>query len=286
VKLTRLHTMLGGIAIMIAGAGMFLDALGIIDFSIFDLWPVILIYFGLKFWSHGKRIPGGILTGLGTLFFLEVWFHLDFDDVAGLIFSIVLIYFGFRLLRSRGDRSPFHPLNRRSEHPAAETEPIILESPLSDPPHKEQQQSHYAKAHWTMKMPINSASNFGHVFKNSRSALIGDFHLTSGRFELTDMFIWHGIGNVVIDLSRAVLQEEEAVIVIRGWIGDITLYVPVDLPVAVAAEVSIGDLGVFGHHQGGLNRCVSMRSDTYDKASKKVTLNISLLLGDIDVKYI
>jgi lia operon protein LiaF len=281
VKLSRLHTMLGGIAIMIAGIGMFLDALGIISFNIFSLWPLILVYFGLKHWSNGKRLAGGVLTGLGTLFLLEIWFDMDFENVVGLIISIVLIYVGFRLLRSRGQGFPFPPPNQGPERPApGETiDPAFVR--------------HYAKWAYThpferWKMGMDATCHHGHRFsyKNSRSALIGDFHLTSGRFELTRMFIWHGIGNVVIDLSRAVIQEEEAAIVIKGWVGDITVYVPVDLPVAVDAEVNVGDLAVFGHHQGGLNRHVSMRSDSFDEAAKKVTLNISLLLGDIDVKYI
>jgi len=120
----------------------------------------------------------------------------------------------------------------------------------------------------------------------TRSSLIGDFHLTSGRFELNHLHVWHGIGDVVIDLSRAVLMHEEAMLSVDGWIGDVTIYVPIDLAASVSAEVSVGDLEVFGHRQGGISRCIVVRSDHYDTAANKVLLRISLLVGDIKVKYI
>jgi len=269
VKLSRLHTMLVGIVIMI---GLFLDGINLIEFSIWQLWPLILLYFGLREWSKGARIVGGILTGLGTLFVLHVWFDLQIDDVFGLILSVGLLYFGFQLIRSRKGKESLRS---------------VLEAATAslDPKPEASGGMEEAASFDKMKLRFDSPVRNG-VPKNTRSALIGDFHLTSGRFELSDMHVWHGIGNVVIDLSRAVLEEEEALISIKGWVGDITIYVPVDLPVSVAAEVMVGDLGIFGHHQGGLNRCVSMRSDSYDSATQKVSLNISLLIGDIDVKYI
>lgn len=283
MKLSRLHTMLVGIVIMIAGAGLFLDILGLIEFSIGNLWPVILLYFGLRGWSKGRRVLGGILTGLGTLFSFHVWFNLQIDDVFGLALSAGLLYFGFQLVRARKGKESFRSLllpRKEENHP--EKEPTAASAiPFAQP----QAKGSATPPIGTMKMHPDASTIHKHP-KNSRSALIGDFHLTSGRFELSQMSIWHGIGNVVIDLSRAVIQGEEAMIAINGWIGDITVYVPVDLPVSVTAEVKVGDLGVLGHHQGGLNRSVSLQSDAYNTATPKVQLNICLILGDIDVKYI
>ncbi len=281
MKLSRLHTMLVGIVIMIAGAGLFLDIIGLIEFDLANLWPVILLYFGLREWSKGKRVLGGILTGLGTLLCLHVWFNIQFDDVFSLALSLGLIYFGFQLFRSRKGKASLRSLILpRKEESHSEKEPAAASAIPS-----EEAKEPVIPSVGTGKIPLDAPTIHKHA-NNSRSALIGDFHMTSGRFELSRMNIWHGVGNVVIDLSRAVIQEEEAVLAINGWIGDITVYVPVDLPVSVTAEVKVGDLGVFGNHQGGLNRSVSLRSDSYDTATPKVQLNICLILGDIDVKYI
>ncbi|ERM17648.1 cell wall-active antibiotics response protein LiaF [Brevibacillus laterosporus] len=125
-----------------------------------------------------------------------------------------------------------------------------------------------------------------HNPQDTRSSLIGDYKLISGRFELKNMRIWQGIGDVVIDLSRAVIPEKEGTLVINGWIGDVTIYVPVDMPVQVMAEVTIGELEVLGHRQNGITRKVMLSTHNYAEATEKVKIIISLWVGDIDVKYI
>jgi lia operon protein LiaF len=135
---------------------------------------------------------------------------------------------------------------------------------------------------------VHGSTNHSHVFhaKQSHSSFIGDFYLTSGRFELQYLHIWHGIGDVRIDLSRAVLTEEEAILDIQALIGNVIIYVPIDLAVSVTASVSIGDLEVLGHHQGGISRQISIATRQYESAPRKVKIFVSLLIGDIDVRYI
>lgn len=287
MKLTRLQKLLAGLALIVAGFGLFLDNLGIISFHIWDLWPLILVYFGFRAFAKGKRLTGGILTALGALFVLQVWFNIGIDDVFHLLIPIGLIFLGFRMIRSRQEqRPPISDLSASMEPapgPKPESAAVSSVRPEVSVPPLEREAPPHARVNMRVERPLRPD---GAEPKYSRSSLIGDFHLTSGRFELSHMSIWHGIGNVVIDLSRAVIHEEETTLNVQGWVGDITIYVPVDLPVAITAEVTLGDLEVFGHRQGGLNRYVVMRSDHFDGSSPKVTLNISLIVGDIDVKYI
>lgn len=266
MKQSRVNTIVAGLVIIAAGIGLFLDSLHLIHFSIFMLWPFLFFYFGLKLWTADRRIFGGVLIGLGAVFALDEWLHVDAFD---LIFPLLFIYLGYRLIRSRnGGRSRNRPAEFGGPSPQAEPPSF---GPIA-PPHNRQ-----AYEEWQ-----------GPIFRQAetRSTFIGDFHLTSGRFELTNLHIWHGIGDVVIDLSRALIPEEETLLVVKGWVGDLTIYVPVDLPVSVNAAVTIGDLEVFGHRQGGLNRQVMMRSEHFDNAPRKVKLILSLHIGDIDVKYI
>ncbi len=263
MKLSRLNKMLAGIVIIFAGIGLFLGSLNIIDFNLFRLWPLIFLYFGMKQWEKNRRVVGGVLSALGIIFIFNEWFHIN---VFQLVITILLVYFGYRMIRS-------HKAPQEDDPPPEIGTSIMEEQEVPPPP---------------PRRPFTEAPNPRQIIrpKESRSVLIGDFHLTSGRFELENMHIWHGIGDIVVDLSRAVIQEQESFLVINGWIGDITIYVPVDLPVAVSAEVTIGDLEVLNHRQGGLNRQIVMRSENYDQASRKVKLNISLIVGDVDVKYI
>lgn len=287
MKLSRLHKMTAGVVIILTGIGLLLDSFGIISFSLFDLWPMILVYFGARLWNDNKRIRGGILLFLGICISLEMWFSIGLDDFFEFAIPLLFIYVGFRLIRARNREQTDIPVPGEKEFSA---EPRETAEPIRHtPPYPNRgQRKGWSKYYRAFASSGKSDALPGGILlpKESRSSLIGDFHLTSGRFELQHLQIWHGIGDVVIDLSRAVLTQEEAVLSVEGWIGDVTIYVPVDLPVSVTADVSIGDLEVFGHRQGGISRSIILRSEHFEQAAQKVQLHISLLVGDVKVKYI
>ncbi|WP_432776205.1 cell wall-active antibiotics response protein LiaF [Brevibacillus gelatini] len=294
MKLSRLHTMLAGVLIILTGIGLLLDSLHIISFDLFDLWPMVLVYFGVRLWGKNKRIRGGILFCLGFIIALDMWFGIGVDDVFRLAVPILFIYFGFRLIRGKtrekGNRPPLPPFPAQDEMTAP---------PMGRGRDHQSGGIRQEAAQWLDslnkwkpsrgKLPGQEGASVYReriLPKDSRSSLIGDYHLTSGRFELSALHVWHGIGDVVIDLSRAVLTQDEAMLIVEGWVGDVTIYVPVDLPVSVNAELSLGDLEVLSHRQGGINRSIIIRSDQYEEAAQKVNVHISLLVGDIKVKYI
>ncbi|MEJ8548637.1 cell wall-active antibiotics response protein LiaF [Brevibacillus borstelensis] len=298
MKLSRLQKMTVGVLIILTGIGLFLDSLHIISFGLFDLWPMVLVYFGVQMWGNHKRVRGGLLAGLGIMIALSTWLEIDMDEVFQLAIPLLLIYFGFRLIRGRSSNKGMRQLIPDENAEIADADPIFAsteEKAATGQPGQSGQSGHWRQraryrnpfgkeqGKWTA-----APGGAGNILstKDSRSSLIGDFHLTSGRFELSQLHIWHGIGDVVIDLSRAMLMEEEAFLIVDGWVGDVTIYVPVDMPVAVSAEVRIGDLEVFGHRQGGINRSVMIRSEQYEQETPKTNVQISLLVGDVKVKYI
>ncbi|MGD8191992.1 cell wall-active antibiotics response protein LiaF [Brevibacillus ginsengisoli] len=292
MKFSRLNKLIAGILIIFIGFGLLLDNLNLIDFNPAIIFPLIIIYFGMRLYSKKRQIIGGLLTLWGAFMVLSMWFHIRFDDVFGVLVSLGVVYFGFRLVRSK--KSDKENQSEELVHPvqhmpietggqeAIKTDPEPKPNPDPDQFTSQSESASYKQIpHMRIQTPFKNKSN-----QESRSALIGDFHLTSGRFELKSLNIWHGIGDVIIDLSRALIQEEEAFLVINGWVGGITIYVPVDLPVSVSAEVTIGDMEVFGHRQGGLNRHAVLTAENYDEAPRKVKIIVSLIIGDIDVKYI
>ncbi|HET7615395.1 MAG TPA: cell wall-active antibiotics response protein LiaF, partial [Bacillales bacterium] len=119
-----------------------------------------------------------------------------------------------------------------------------------------------------------------------RNSLIGDTHLINNRFELEDLNTANGIGDVKIDLSKAIIPEGVSTIVISGLIGDVDIYMPSDLEVSVTGSVIFGELEVLGHKQGGFNRQMNVATKGYEQAERKVNISISVFIGDVDVRYI
>lgn len=260
-KYSRLTHLFLGIAIIFAGIGILFNSLGLLDFHPGMLFPFLILYGGARFLNRGRRFIGTILTILGVLFFLDVWLHIDAGELIGFAFSMAMIYWGYRLIRSKKEEI---------ELPTIATIDQSNEQPLEQ------------------EIPRSHPHTFGYSMDTPhlKQSLIGNLYLTGSRWELKDMNIWHGIGDVKIDLSRALIHDGETVIMISGWIGDIDLYIPYDLDVSFMAHVNIGDIDVFGNKQGGLNRSVSLTTSGYHHANKKVRIIVTLLVGDIDMIYV
>jgi predicted membrane protein len=93
----------------------------------------------------------------------------------------------------------------------------------------------------------------------------------------------HLIGDIRLDLSQVQLEDGETPFELNALIGDITVLVPADLPVSVAAEVTVGDIRVFRQSADGLGRRLTYQSPGYDAAPRKVRIMAHLLVGDITV---
>ena len=93
----------------------------------------------------------------------------------------------------------------------------------------------------------------------------------------------HLIGDIRLDLSQVQLEDGETPFELNALIGDITVLVPADLPVSVAAEVTVGDIRIFRQSADGLGRRLSYQSPGYDTAPRKVRIMAHLLVGDITV---
>lgn len=122
-------------------------------------------------------------------------------------------------------------------------------------------------------------------YRQEVSSLLGDFILRH-RFELNDMRISNGLGDVKIDLSQAIIPHGDTTIEIFAGLGDVQLYIPYDLDVSVEASVLLGTLDVLNYKQDGFTRRTQTKSVRYDEATRRVNILVTLGLGDVDVRYV
>ncbi len=123
-------------------------------------------------------------------------------------------------------------------------------------------------------------------FAKKDSVAIGDYVSNSENWSLEDKKIKLGIGNVHLDFSKAFIPDQETKIDISGWVGDVTLLVPEDLAVKVDATVKTGSIEIFDNESDGLNRSYSYKSEGYDEETRKLTININLSVGSIQVEKV
>lgn len=115
---------------------------------------------------------------------------------------------------------------------------------------------------------------------------IGDVHYKGKAFELNDMTILNGIGDVHFDLTSAIIPDGETVIVVQSFIGQIVFYVPDDLPLSVQASSLLGEVSVFHELYSGVNNHVHIASPSYKQESRRVKLVLHTIIGEVKVRAI
>lgn len=261
MKNTRVFPLIIGFFILFIGINILLNIAG---FHVHGggIFAIFIIFIGYRLLKKKKKNIAYILIALGSLILLDAWFGIDIFDLIGFIIAIALIYYGYWMIR-----------NKQKEEQNFESSMDTEESPKIDIDAKE-----------------DNTEETSHAYRiltpKKKHTLIGSCLLTGPRWELRDLDIWHGIGEVKIDLSRANIPDNKSTIIINGWIGDVDIFVPYDLEVSIIARVSVGEIKIFGNKESGVNQSTAVETNGYRQEVKRVEIVVNLFVGDIDVNYL
>ncbi len=103
-------------------------------------------------------------------------------------------------------------------------------------------------------------------------------------WELKNTSIWSVIAEIQMDFSRALIEEKDTTIIFQGIIADIDLIVPEDVALSVEVSAIFGQIKVGSEREAGLMNKLKWQSPHYETAKQRVKLNVSYLVGDIDIK--
>lgn len=101
---------------------------------------------------------------------------------------------------------------------------------------------------------------------------------------MQNMSLWHVIGEVNIDLSLAIPEDDNSIIILQGAYGDIHISVPDDIGVEVEMTVAIGKLITDDDIDSGVMKTKRWQSPNYDFADHKVKLLVSYIVGEIEIR--
>jgi len=120
-------------------------------------------------------------------------------------------------------------------------------------------------------------------FKNM---FFGEMRSLDDVYELDDINIQYGFGDVHLDLSYAMISEGETVILIRGLVGKVQLYVPYDVELCIHTSALIGKINLLDNKKNLFNATHKFQTRGYKTATRKIKVITSLLIGDIEVRNI
>ncbi|MFB5663199.1 cell wall-active antibiotics response protein LiaF [Alteribacillus sp. HJP-4] len=284
-----------GFVIIFIGLSILADQAGInLDLSIF-IWPAIASILAWHFYKNGHKWL--------ALLFLFLMLSSIIDDLAGILIGLFILYIGLKMLKRdnsakeididkdlpplKKEAKPYSPYHTVDQTPGQKVEhaghpkekPSGTSGNITQATVKKRTEKKSTR-------PRAEHHNEPIVTPSQKTMFIGDFKLMKKRFALQDMNVKYGIGDIKIDLSKAIYDEGETVLILHGGIGDIDLYVPYDMDIAIEASATIGDLNVLGHREEGFNKHVKIETEQYPYSARKVKVLISVIIGDVDVRYV
>ncbi|WP_410772095.1 cell wall-active antibiotics response protein LiaF [Fontibacillus sp. BL9] len=122
-----------------------------------------------------------------------------------------------------------------------------------------------------------------HVQKQSITSSI---HWDRDPWTLRNTSMWHVLGEIDIDMSLAISEGVEHILMFQGVVGDIDLAVSEDYGVEIEAFVLFGQIEFSQDRETGMLNRLYWKSPNFDEREQKVKIIISYLVGDVDIRLI
>lgn len=129
------------------------------------------------------------------------------------------------------------------------------------------------------------------LFKPRRSrtkgrprGVVGDQRIGQEPWHLDgDLSVKHGVGDLKLDLSTAVIAPGEHKIKVKHGMGDCVIIVPTDVNVSVEGKVKLGELILFGEQRGGTG---ARLEGGWTRPESPVTLEIKAKMGTGELRVV
>jgi lia operon protein LiaF len=243
-------------AVVLSGLGiiLLLVNLGVISLEIKELfvvtYPFLLIAYGIVVLIQRRFGWGSFIILFSTLLIMDRFSLIAFQflDVWKL-WPLLLIYFGAAILFKGRKLKVIY----RTDFPSASA--------------KEME-----------NIPAAETS-----LKKIRGVSIGKVTFKKQNWAVEPMDLYNMIGEYFIDFSKGFIPDRETPIMVRGWIGEVKMLIPEDVPVKINAVIGVGEVKLFDYAQEQIKHAIAYKSDDYDEAVRKLNITIELKIGSVRI---
>jgi lia operon protein LiaF len=241
-------------AVILSGLGiiLLLVNLGVISLEIKELfvvtYPFLLLVYGFAVLLKKQISWGSFLVLFSSLLIMDRFglVRFNFLDVWKL-WPFLLIYIGLTMLfRDRKIK-------------------VIYKTDLSS----EDQED---------KIPATEAS-----LKRIRGVSVGKVTFKKQNWAVEPMDLYNMVGEYFIDFSKGFIPDRETPIRVRGWVGEVKMLIPEDVPVKINAVIGVGEVKLFDYAQEQIKHVVTYKSEDYDGAVRKLDITIDLKIGSVRI---
>ncbi|WP_059049406.1 cell wall-active antibiotics response protein LiaF [Paenibacillus senegalimassiliensis] len=114
--------------------------------------------------------------------------------------------------------------------------------------------------------------------------ITASIHWDRDPWTLRNTSMWHILGELDIDLSLAIVEGQQNVLMFQGIVGDVDLVIPEDYGVEIEAFVLFGQIDFSQKKDTGMMNRLYWKSPNYELRDQKVKIIVSYLVGDVDIR--
>ncbi len=133
---------------------------------------------------------------------------------------------------------------------------------------------------------VETTEPVDHAGERRKQKWLGNEHIGENVYEWNDINISIFMGDSIIDLGNTLLPDEENVILIRKGIGQTKVIVPMGVGVSIQHSVLQGNVNFDLENYRLSNETITLYSDDFDTATRKIKIISNTLLGDFEVIYL
>ncbi|WP_138495314.1 cell wall-active antibiotics response protein LiaF [Paenibacillus pinistramenti] len=117
-----------------------------------------------------------------------------------------------------------------------------------------------------------------------RHNFVQSIHWDRDPWTLRNVGMLHVLGELDVDLTLAIVEDGDNILMFQGLVGDLDLVLSEDYGLEIDAFVFFGRIGLGRETETGLMNRVHWRSPNYEQSEQKIKIIVSYLVGDVDIR--
>ena len=241
--------------------------------------------------NNKKAVFGIILIVLGFLFLARTmdFFYFDFGEIVKISIPLGLIALGGWLILRRQRRetlinaqvySDQSTSDKTSSSSFAQSSSPHVEVRVSssDSGSEQRYQSSSESSQGYQSSNADARSYAGNRVRYSKS--FGDMYIECTGVSLQNVEISSFFGDIEIRLHGGKLEPGLNRLVVSGFMGDIRIVVPPDMPVMAHVSSFAGDVEALNRRASGFGNNIEAQSETYHDAKSRLFVAVNTFVGD------
>lgn len=119
---------------------------------------------------------------------------------------------------------------------------------------------------------------------NATHRLVGDIRLGGPDWRVENSSVFQLAGQVHMDLTNARMPEGTTPLRIGMLAGEVEVTVPPEIGVRASGRLYAGELDLLGHRAEGVSPQLTVESDGFAEAERRIDLTVEMMAGEVHVR--